>query len=184
MDLVNDAWTEIFRDLKTMAPIGEKQDTSAEAEFMAEVADFRKMNRIRARVDDVVADAEIAEALKPWYRQFCKRPTFNDDYLDTFNRPNVTLVDTSPSHGVERITEHAVVANGVEYEVDCIIYATGFEIGTAPRRRIDFDIRGAGRSVPVRLLGQGRAHPPRPLHDEGSRTGSSSASARTACRST
>ena len=147
-DLVNDAWTEIFRDLKTMAPIGEKQDTSAEGEFMAEVADFRKMNRIRARVDDVVKDAEAAEALKPWYRQFCKRPTFNDDYLDTFNRPNVTLVDTSPAHGVERITEHAVVANGVEYEVDCIIYATGFEIGTAPRRRIDFDIRGVdGKSL-------------------------------------
>src|SRR5262249_5687949 len=125
VDLVNDGWTELFRDLKRMAPIGAKDDTSAEAEFLAEVADFRKMNRIRARVDDVVQDAATAETLKPWYRLFCKRPTFNDDYLETFNRPNVTLVDTSGSRGVEGITANPVVSNGVEYEVACIIFAPG-----------------------------------------------------------
>jgi len=142
VDLVNDAWTEIFRDLKSMAPTGGDRVVSADAELMAEIADFQKMNRIRSRVDAVVQDEAKAEALKPWYRQFCKRPTFNDEYLDTFNRPNVTLVDTSGSHGVERITDTGVVANGREYEVDCIIFATGFEIGTSPRRRVDFDIIG------------------------------------------
>jgi cyclohexanone monooxygenase len=89
-----------------------------------------------------VKDPETAEKLKPWYRQFCKRPTFNDDYLPTFNRENVTLVDVSEGKGVERITAGGVVAGGVEYAVDCIIYASGFEISSAFRRRIGFDIEG------------------------------------------
>ena len=108
----------------------------------AEIADFQKMNEIRGRVDDTVSKTDHAEALKPWYRQFCKRPTFNDEYLATFNRPNVQLIDVSDAKGVERITEHAVVANGVAYEVDCIIYATGFEITTSAHRRVDFDTIG------------------------------------------
>ena len=108
----------------------------------AELADMVKMNKIRQRVDDTVQDEATAEALKPWYRQFCKRPTFNDEYLPTFNRPNVTLVDVSEAQGVERITKDGVVANGVEYPVDCIIYASGFEITTGLRRRVGFDITG------------------------------------------
>ncbi len=144
-DLVNDAWTDIFRNLQSMARSGGPATGSPEnAEEMAEIADFVKMNQVRARVDQTVQDKQTADALKPWYRQFCKRPTFNDEYLEAFNRPNVTLVDTSGSHGVERITKNGVVANGVEYPVDCIIYATGFEIGTSLRRRVDFDIIGEG----------------------------------------
>ena len=76
-----------------------------------ELADFEKMEQIRARVDAIVDDPTTAEALKPWYRQFCKRPCFHDEYLPTFNRPNVTLVDTD-GKGVERITETGVVADG------------------------------------------------------------------------
>jgi cyclohexanone monooxygenase len=89
-----------------------------------------------------VADASTAEALKPYYRQFCKRPTFNDEYLPCFNRDNVTLVDVSESKGVDRITKKGVVANGREYEVDCIIYASGFEITTQFSRRLGIDING------------------------------------------
>jgi cyclohexanone monooxygenase len=106
-----------------------------------ELADFEKMNQIRARVDDVVEDEATAEALKPWYRQFCKRPCFHDEYLQTFNRPNVTLVDTK-GKGIERITEKGVVANGTEYELDCLIYATGFEVGTDYARRAGHQIFG------------------------------------------
>ena len=106
------------------------------------------MNQVRARVDATVHDPDLAQRLKPWYRQFCKRPTFNDEYLPTFNRPNVTLVDTSESLGVERITRTGVVAGGVEYPVDCIIFATGFEISTACKRRIGFEIYGEdGKSL-------------------------------------
>ena len=145
VDLVNDAWTDIFRNLQSLFPVGAKSDLSPEeAARLGELADFNKMNQVRARVDATVKDASLAEKLKPWYRQFCKRPTFNDDYLPTFNRPNVTLVDTSDCKGVERITPKGVVANGVEYEVDCIIFATGFEISTAFKRRIGFEIYGQG----------------------------------------
>jgi cyclohexanone monooxygenase len=145
VDLVNDAWTDIFRNLQSLFPVGAKSDLSPEeAARLGELADFQKMNHVRARVDQTVKDPRLAEELKPWYRQFCKRPTFNDDYLPTFNRPNVTLVDTSASKGVERITRNGVMANGVEYEVDCVIFATGFEISTAFRRRIGLEIYGRG----------------------------------------
>ncbi len=86
-------------------------------------------------------DPATAEALKPYYRQFCKRPCFHNEYLETFNRPNVTLVDTH-GKGVERITEKGVVVDGREYELDCLIYATGFEVGTDYSRRAGFEIHG------------------------------------------
>ncbi len=141
-DMVADSWTDIISNLATLVPTANSQDVSAEetAELM-EIADFKKMNQVRGRVDEVVKDEATAEALKPWYRQFCKRPTFNDDYLPTFNRPNVTLVDTQ-GKGVERITEKGVVVDGVEYELDCIIFATGFEVGTDYTRRAEFEIIG------------------------------------------
>jgi len=100
VDLVNDAWTDIFRTLQGPGAFNAGTPVNAEdAALRAELADFQKMNQIRARVDATVTDKATAEALKPWYRQFCKRPTFNDDYLPTFNRPNVTLVDTSVTFG-------------------------------------------------------------------------------------
>jgi len=142
-DLVNDGWTEIFRTLASMIPKKSEVPISPEeAALLAELADFKKMNGIRERVEKTVRKPDAAEALKPWYRQFCKRPTFNDEYLPTFNRPNVTLIDTSDSQGVQRITKNGVVANGVEYPVDCIIFATGFEVGTAWTRRAGYEITG------------------------------------------
>jgi cyclohexanone monooxygenase len=145
-DLVADGWTDIARrigiSLMNRRPEAGALDME-EIMLRAEIADFQKMNEIRARVDhEVPSKRDAAEALKPWYRQFCKRPTFNDEYLATFDRPNVELIDVADAKGVERITENAVVANGVAYEVDCIIYATGFEITTSPHRRVDFDTIG------------------------------------------
>jgi cyclohexanone monooxygenase len=144
-DLVADGWTDIARriGISLMNRNSEAGDLDMEEVMLrVEIADFQKMNEIRARVDDTVAAKDAADSLKPWYRQFCKRPTFNDEYLATFNRPNVELVDVSDSKGVERITANGVVANGVEYEVDCIIFATGFEITTSAHRRVDFDTIG------------------------------------------
>jgi len=147
-DLVSDGWTDIIRSLTSIAAFRTGKAIAPEdipAEM--ELADFRKMNQIRARVEDLVSDPATAEALKPWYRQFCKRPTFNDDYLPTFNRPNVTLVDTG-GKGVDRVTETGLVVDGIEYEVDCIIFATGFEVGTAYTRRAGFEIHGRdGRTL-------------------------------------
>ncbi|MGD8418474.1 MAG: NAD(P)/FAD-dependent oxidoreductase, partial [Pseudomonadales bacterium] len=143
-DLVKDGWTEIIRNLLFMVKNEDDPDLSPEAlaEKM-ELADFQKMEQIRARVDRIVQDEQVAEALKPYYRQFCKRPCFHDDYLPTFNRPNVTLVNTD-GRGVERITANGVVANGVEYAVDCIIFGTGFEVGTGYSRRCGYETYGRG----------------------------------------
>src|SRR5215472_7275653 len=148
IDLVMDGWTDIFRLLTGNAAkeasrtLGRRLTGAERAELM-EIHDYRKMNTIRARVDSIVKDPKTAAALKPWYRQFCKRPCFHDEYLQTYNLPNVTLVDTN-GHGVERLTEHGVVANGQEYEVDCLIFATGFEVGTSYTRRAGYDIVGRG----------------------------------------
>jgi cyclohexanone monooxygenase len=141
-DLVGDGWTDIIGKLLLRMREADPNDAGPESiARTVELADFEKMESIRARVDTIVNDPNTAEALKPYYRQFCKRPCFHDDYLATFNRPNVTLVDTD-GKGVDRITETAIVANGVEYEVDCVIYATGFEVGTDYTRRAGFELVG------------------------------------------
>jgi cation diffusion facilitator CzcD-associated flavoprotein CzcO len=161
-DLVSDGWTDIIRNLLSIAAIrGDKPMSVEETMAAMEMADFRKMNQIRGRVDALVRDRDAAEALKPWYRQFCKRPTFNDDYLPTFNRENVTLVDTG-GRGVERITEKGLVVDGKEYEVDCIIFATGFEVGTSYTRRAGFEVVGRGGKT----LSEHWANGPRTLHGQ------------------
>ena len=135
VDLVSDGWTDIIRKLLVMVQSDENKDLSPEGLARSmEMADFEKMEEIRTRVASVVKDSDAAEALKPYYRQFCKRPCFHDDYLQTFNRPNVSLVNTY-GRGVEQITEKGVVVNGQEYELDCLIFATGFEVGTDYARR-------------------------------------------------
>src|SRR5690606_1530680 len=129
-DLVNDGWTDLIGKLLLGIQQGRNRDLTPDGIARAvELADFDKMEEIRARVSAIVKDPATAEALKPWYRQFCKRPCFHNEYLETFNRPNVTLVDTQ-GKGVERITKRGVVVEGREYELDCLIYASGFEVGT------------------------------------------------------
>jgi cyclohexanone monooxygenase len=143
-DMVNDGWTDIIG--KLLVRVRNDADADLSPEGLAstmELADFEKMEQIRARVDQIVQDGATAERLKPYYRQFCKRPCFHDDYLDTFNRPNVSLVDTD-GRGVELITECGVVVDGVEYELDSLIFATGFEVGTDYTRRAGHEVIGRG----------------------------------------
>lgn len=141
-DLVNDGWTDLSKRIRGRMSSpdpndGEFPDLMNEFEF----ADFAKMSEIRARVDSIVSDPVTAEHLKAWYRQLCKRPCFHDEYLDSYNLPSVHLVDTD-GKGVDRITNAGVEAGGVEYTVDCIIYASGFEVGTPATRRYGFDVIG------------------------------------------
>ncbi len=170
-DLVGDGWTEAFRhlfgNLRDHAPPkrqlfawavgwllqgkwrqrGLKQyliDRATQSQTMQEkmeLADFAKMEKVRARAAALVADPQTAESLKPYYRQFCKRPCFHDAYLQSFNCDNVTLVDTD-GRGVDAFTENGVVFAGQEYPVDCIIFATGFEVGTDYSRRAGYSITG------------------------------------------
>jgi cation diffusion facilitator CzcD-associated flavoprotein CzcO len=149
-DLVDDAWTSLTKKL----PIVNEGGPNA-----AELADFAKMEEIRARVEAIVSDSATAEALKPWYGYFCKRPCFHDEYLQAFNRDNVTLVDTR-GRGVEQISDNGVVVDGVEYPVDCLIFATGFEVGTSYRQRTGFEIIGRDG----RTLSDTWAHGVRTLH--------------------
>ena len=146
VDLVSDGWTDIFRGLTGIAAktasrkIGRRLSSAEKGELM-ELLDFQKMESVRARAETIVQNPTVAEKLKPWYRQFCKRPCFHDEYLSTYNRPNVHLVDTE-GKGVDALTEHGAVVNGTEYELDCLIFATGFEVGTSYTRRAGYDIIG------------------------------------------
>jgi cyclohexanone monooxygenase len=149
-DLICDIWTEISRNLAAELKAEGSPQLSFE-EFMArrEKVDYRVMERLRRRAESIVNDPETAEALKPWYRFLCKRPLSNDDFYPTFNRPNVKLIDVSATKGVERMTETGFVAHGVEYPVDCMILASGFEVTSDLDRRWGINvIEGRdGRSI-------------------------------------
>jgi cyclohexanone monooxygenase len=141
VDLVDDGWTDIFRSISS--PKGaDRPRTKEDRDRVVELGDMRKMEQLRGRVDATVHDRDTAELLKPYYRVMCKRPTFNDEYLEAFNRDNVTLVDVSDTRGVERITEHGVIGGGHEHEVDCIVFASGFETTPDFRRRTGMDVIG------------------------------------------
>ncbi len=137
-DLVQDGWTDLARRMLSAITSLEGEITPERIVTAIEDADFAKMEEIRARAETVVQDRDTAEGLKAWYRQLCKRPCFHDDYLPTFNLPNVHLVDTG-GQGVERITKTGVVVAGHEYEVDCIVFASGFEVGTPFADRAGYD---------------------------------------------
>jgi cyclohexanone monooxygenase len=102
---------------------------------LRDTEDHHIMERLRRRVDSVVQDKATAEALKPYYNFLCKRPLSHTDFYETFNQPNVKLLDVSSTQGVERLTETGIVANGVEYEVDCVIFASGFEVSSPLKDR-------------------------------------------------
>ena len=141
-DLVMDGWTDLARRIRDKIMALPPEDFTPEKMMAAfEDSDFEKMSEIRDRVDAIVTDPETAQNLKAWYRQLCKRPCFHDEYLQSYNEPGVHLVDTD-GKGAERITEHGVVVAGVEYDVDCIIYASGFEVGTPFTRRAGYDVLG------------------------------------------
>jgi cyclohexanone monooxygenase len=141
-DLVNDGWTDIARRVRSKILELPADEFTPEGMLRAfEDSDYEKMEEIRSRVDAIVADEATAQRLKAWYRQLCKRPCFHDEYLQSFNLPSTELVDTD-GKGVERITAKGLVVAGREYEVDCIIYASGFEVGTAHTRRMGFDVIG------------------------------------------
>ena len=149
-DLICDIWTEISRNLAAQFEAEGWPQIGLE-EFLArrERMDYRVMERLRGRVQQLVADQKTAEALKPYYRFLCKRPLSSDDFYPTFNRPNVELIDVSDTKGVERMTPTGFTANGKEYEVDCMIFASGFEVTSDLNRRWGIDkLEGrGGRSI-------------------------------------
>ncbi|MEW2495192.1 NAD(P)/FAD-dependent oxidoreductase [Streptomyces nodosus] len=160
-DLVADQWTRSAGLLEKLLPSFRRHGDRAPFEAAYEAADAAKMNEIRARVEQIVTDPRTAEKLKPWYRYACKRPTFSDLYLQAFNRDNVTLVDTVDSHGIERVTERGVVVGDTEYELDCLIFATGFSVGASGIHSGRLPVHGRDG---VQLQDMWRKRGPRTLH--------------------
>jgi cation diffusion facilitator CzcD-associated flavoprotein CzcO len=155
VDLVQDGWTDLSRRIRgKIMQLPADQRTPANMLAAFEDSDFEKMEEIRARVDSIVEDDETAQNLKAWYRQLCKRPCFHDAYLQAFNNPGARLIDTD-GKGVEKITEKSFVVAGVEYEVDCIIYASGFEVGTEYKRRAGFEVVGRDGLTLTQAWGDG-----------------------------
>ena len=149
-DIICDGWTELARNVQArLAAMGDPELPIEQFMALREEEEFKIMERLRRRVDEAVRDPATAEALKAWYRFGCKRPCFNDDFLPAFNRDNVTLVDVSEAKGIDALTETGVVAGGTEYEVDCIIFASGFEVTDDLKARFAIDaIEGRdGRSL-------------------------------------
>ena len=138
-DLIADSWTNLLGEPTAVTGGG---DSSVDPEEMQR-AELLKMEAVRRRIEAAVADKSTAEALKPYYNYFCKRPGFSDDYLQVYNRANVTLVDTD-GRGVEKITPRGAVVDGREYELDCLIYATGFDFMTEYARESGLQVRGRG----------------------------------------
>jgi cation diffusion facilitator CzcD-associated flavoprotein CzcO len=147
-DLVMDGWTEIARRVKAKIAALPEHDRDLAAMIAAfEESDFEKMEQIRARADAIVTDPGTASKLKAWYRQLCKRPCFHDEYLQSYNNASTHLVDTD-GKGVEAITQAGVVVAGREYPLDCLIFASGFEVGTDYARRAGFEVTGRrGRTL-------------------------------------
>lgn len=139
-DLICDIWTELNRNLSALF---EKEGWPESPEAFMEARedmDYRVMERIRKRVESLVDDPETAEALKPYYRYLCKRPLSNNEYYPVFNQPNVELIDVSETQGLQQLTETGFIANGKEYEADCIIFASGFEVTSDLERRWGIDV--------------------------------------------
>jgi cation diffusion facilitator CzcD-associated flavoprotein CzcO len=143
-DLVQDGWTDLSRRIRAkILQLPREQRTVPNMRAAFEDSDFEKMEEIRNRVDAIVGDRETAGKLKAWYGQLCKRPCFHDSYLQAFNTPGAHLIDTD-GKGVEKITPEGIAVAGKEYKLDCIIYASGFEVGTEYRRRSGFAMVGRG----------------------------------------
>jgi cation diffusion facilitator CzcD-associated flavoprotein CzcO len=145
VDLVDDGWTDLYKTVQHDPRF--KAAAPEEAARIREQADMARMDEIRARIDRTVTDRETAEHLKPYYPYFCKRACFHDEYLEAFNRDNVHLVDTN-GQGIDEIYEDGIIVAGQKYELDCIVFATGFEAITSYTHRLGFDITGRnGRSL-------------------------------------
>jgi cation diffusion facilitator CzcD-associated flavoprotein CzcO len=160
-DRICDIWTEINRNLS--AEFEQIGWPGSPEDFLArrEVMDYRVMERLRRRVDATVKDKETAAILKPWYRHMCKRPASSDEFYPAFNRPNVKLLDVSRTRGVERITASGFIHESTEYEIDCLIFASGFEVTSDLQRRWGID-KVSGRGG--RSLYDQWAHEFRTLH--------------------
>lgn len=159
-DLVNDGWSHA-RGFSGFigSPRAHDVDLSTPEAVAANVKDMAQRllpeeQRLRAHVSEVVKDPDTAEKLMAWYASWCKRPTFHQSYLQCFNQPNVTLVDTD-GRGVEAFTAKGVVTCGKEYELDAVVLATGYDVPqTQQFENAGAPIRGRGGKSAAEKAGE------------------------------
>lgn len=147
-NLVGDSWTQLFSNIdgRHLVDVPPASLPLEDQMALAEIADMSHVHAIHDRIDGIVEDPDTAEALKPWYGYLCKRPGFNDGYYPAFNRASVKLV--SAPGGIDGITETGLVVGGTQYDVDLIIFATGFETGSSESSRYGYDLIGrTGQSL-------------------------------------
>jgi cation diffusion facilitator CzcD-associated flavoprotein CzcO len=129
VDEVSDGWTSMPSHSALAGTPSHDAKTPEEIQqyytYLNEL-DLKRQSKIRDRVNVVVKDPEVAQKLKPWYPGFCKRPCFHDEYLNSFNKPNVQLVDTD-GRGIDEITEKDLIVNNEHYNVDVLILSTGYK---------------------------------------------------------
>ncbi|TDZ20021.1 FAD-binding monooxygenase ausC [Colletotrichum orbiculare MAFF 240422] len=150
-NLVSDGWTDMPAYSAVMgSPAHGIVDASPEDQERRatrfHALDLPHMDGVRARVSDIVKDKSTAEKLKPWYPSWCKRPTFSDEYLQTFNEPHVHLLDTD-GQGPSHATARGIVVAGKEYPVDVVIFSTAYSVaggrtGGSPAGRVGVEVRG------------------------------------------
>ena len=140
-DQVSDGWTDFFQRVRDGMGAAVKSGAPFKPMEVIQKVDFAKMEDLRALVGQIVKDPKIAASMTPWYNYLCKRPLFSDNFLQSLNEPNVTVVDTD-GKGVTQIDETSVHANGNAYEVDCIIFATGFDVAAAAHKVGGYDLIG------------------------------------------
>lgn len=137
-DVVNDGWTKM-RSYSALIGGPNEVDPTNPQTIMEHIGkfhavDFPRQEKLRARVDDIVKDRETADRLKAWYPGWCKRPCFHDEYLQSFNRTNVSLIDTE-GKGLDSLTQTGIVALGKSYDVDTLIWGTGFSVAFEPESK-------------------------------------------------
>jgi cation diffusion facilitator CzcD-associated flavoprotein CzcO len=139
-DLIQDGWTQApalcgFLGSRDMTVTSDQMLDHIKA--LHEI-DYPRTEFLRKHVEKEVENKEVAEKLKPWYGSWCKRPAFNDDYLQSFNKPNVTLIDTN-GRGLDEFSENGIIFEGNEYEIDVVVLATGFVVTNFldPAEKID-----------------------------------------------
>jgi hypothetical protein len=142
-DLVGDAWTTMPSFSVLIGGPGNLEDG-----YLSNIRarDHARQARIRDRVSQVVSKRETAELLQPWYRGWCKRPCFHDDYLAAFKKLNVKLVDLRNTE-ISGFTEKGImVGKETEYPLDVIVLGTGltFSGAASPAEKARITILGRG----------------------------------------
>lgn len=138
---LDDGWARFYRRMiAAVKAIPEAERTPEAIALAQETADYAYNEEVRARVDSEIRDPAKAALLKAYYRTLCKRPGFSDDYLPACDRDNVAIV--SVAEGIERITPTGMMVDGVEYPLDCLIFCTGFALGTTWQHQAGYDIVG------------------------------------------